>query len=161
VTLEPPELVRVTYCAWLLATWMVPKFILEGLAVRYAAVAAVAESEFDAVPERRIVVLLERCLPLLPMPVQLTTDTLPVALPLVCGENITDKLALPCGSRVIGKPGPAKLNPIPVTVACEMVRFDLPLLLTAINNVRLLPVWTLPKFTLEEEKASWPVAALE
>jgi hypothetical protein len=42
-----------------------------------------------------------------------------------------------------------------------MVRFDLPLLLTAINNVRLLPSWTLPKFTLEEERVSWPVAALE
>ena len=95
---------------------MVPKFILEGLAARYPAVAAVADSEFDVVPERRIVVLLERCLPLLP---------------------------------------------IPVTVAWEMVRFDLPLLLTAINNVRLLPSWTLPKFTLEEERASWPVAAFE
>jgi len=161
VTLEPPELVSVTYCVWLLATWMVPKFILEGLAARYPAVAAVADSEFDVVPERRIVVLLERCLPLLPIAVQLTTDMLPVALPLVCGENITDKLALRCGSRVIGKPGPAKPNPAPMTVACEMVRFDLPLLPTAINNVRLLPSWTLPKFTLEEERASCPVAALE
>ena len=123
--------------------------------------AAVADSEFDVVPERRIVVLLERCLPLLPIAVQLTTDMLPVALPLVCGENITDKLALRWGSRVIGRPGPAKPNPAPVTVACEIVRFDLPLLLTAINNVRLLPSWTLPKFRLEEERASWPVAALE
>jgi hypothetical protein len=35
-----------------------------------------------------------------------------------------------------------------------MVRFDLPLLLTAINNVRLLPSWTLPKFAFEEERAS-------
>jgi len=140
---------------------MVPRFILAGLAARYPVVAEVADSEFDAVPERRIVVLLERCLPLLPITVQLTTDMLPLALAPVCGENITDKLALLCGSRVIGKPGPAKLNPAPVTVACEMVRFDLPLLLTAINNVRLLPSSTLPKFTLEEERASWPVAALE
>jgi len=30
-----------------------------------------------------------------------------------------------------------------------------------IDNVLLLPIWTLPKLRLEEEGASWPVAALE
>jgi len=40
---------------------------------------------------------------------------------------------------VIGKLGPLKLNPVPVTDACEMVMFDLLLLLTETESVLLLP----------------------
>jgi len=108
-----------------------------------------------------MVLLLERCFPLLPTGLSVATDVLPLALPLACGAKVTGKLALCCGARVMGKFGPAKLNPAPVTVACAMVRFDLPLLLAVIDNVLLLPIWTLPKLRLEEERASWPVAALE
>ena len=121
----------------------------------------VAVPELVPVPESGIVVVLERCLPLLPIGVQLTTDMPPLAPPLACGEKVTDKLALCSGCRVIGKSGPAKLNPAPLTVACEIVRFDLPLLLTAIDNVLLLPTRRLPKSMREEVMANCPVAALE
>ena len=120
-----------------------------------------ALSELVPVPAREMLLLLERCFPLLPIGLTVATDVLPLALPVACGANVTDKLALCCGARVMGKFGPAKLNPAPVTVACAMVRFDLPLLFTVIDNVLLLPIWTLPKLRLEEERASWPVAALE
>jgi hypothetical protein len=134
-------------------SWVVAKFRLVGFVA--------SGPELVPIPEREIVVLLERCLPLLPIEVHVTTDMLPLALPLACGAKATDKLALCCGARVIGKVGPVKLNPAPETVACEMVRFDLPLLLAAIDNALLLPSWTPPKFTLEEVKTSCPAAALE
>ena len=120
-----------------------------------------AVSELVPVPAREMVLLLERCFPPLPIGLTVTTDVLPLALPVACGANVTDKLALCCGVRVMDKLGPAKLNPAQVTVACAMVRFVLPVLVSATDTVLLLPIWTLPKLRLEEERASWPVAALE
>jgi len=40
------------------------------------------------VPEREIVLVLERCLPLLPIALPVTTDRVPFALPLDCGANV-------------------------------------------------------------------------
>jgi hypothetical protein len=39
------------------------------------------------------------------------TFRLPVKLPAVWGANETDKRALSCGATVMGRLGPAKLNP--------------------------------------------------
>src|SRR5439155_25981844 len=61
----------------------------------------------------------------------------------------------------MGELGLVKLNPVAVTDACEMVMFDLLLLLTEIDSVLLLPTWTLPKLRPEEVRASCPDAALE
>src|SRR5262245_25388161 len=113
------------------------------------------------VPERVIVVLLECCLPLLPTGFKLASDILPLILPPAWGAKVTDKVAACCGPRVIGKPGPAKMNPVPLTSACEMVRFDLPLLLAVTDKVLLLATWTAPKSRFEEESASCPLAAIE
>ena len=120
-----------------------------------------AVSELVPVPEREMLLLLDRCFPLLPIGFKVATDMLPLALPLPWGAKVTDKPAICCGARVMGKVEPAKLNPVPVTVACAMVRFVLPVLVSATDTVLLLPIWTLPKLRLEEERASWPVAALE
>ena len=64
---------------------------------------------------------------------------MPLALPAALGENVTYKFALCCGARVIGKFGPAKLNSLPLTVTCVMVRFDLPVLLTGMGTELMLP----------------------
>src|ERR1700746_2298746 len=108
-----------------------------------------------------MVVLLGRCLPLLPIGFKLASDILPLVLPLAWGEKVSDKVAACCGPRVIGCHGPAKLNPVPLTLACEMVRFDLPPLLAVTDKVLLLPTWTPPKFRFAEESASCPLAAIE
>ena len=131
VTLELLEFVIVPVIDWDDPSCVVPKFRLVGFVA--------SGPEPAPIPEREIVVLLERCLPLLPIGVQVTTDMLPLAVPLACGAKVTDKFALCCGAKVIGKPRLVKLNPAPETAACEMVRFDFPLLLAAIDSVPLLP----------------------
>ena len=62
---------------------------------------------------------------------------------------------------MIGKVGPLKLNPVPATDACEMVMFDLLVLLIEVDSWAPLPTWTLPKLRPEEVRASCPDAALE
>ena len=42
---------------------------------------------------------------------------LPLRVPAVCGEKETDKFAVCCGAKVIGRLGPAKLKPVPDTAA--------------------------------------------
>jgi len=75
--LAPPVFLMVMYCTWLVPTGVVPKFTGEGVGTIYAAVTAFAESGN--------VVLLERCLPLLPIPLKVVIVILPLALPAVCG----------------------------------------------------------------------------
>jgi hypothetical protein len=38
-----------------------------------------------------------------------------------------------------GKLGPEKLNPLPITITCEIVKFDLLLLLTVIGTELMFP----------------------
>ena len=49
-------------------------------------------------------------------------------------------------------------NPVPDTVVCEIVRFELPVLLRTTDCEAVLPMTTLPKFTGEGLGASCPVA---
>jgi hypothetical protein len=58
VTVEPPELVTVSYRIWLLATWILPKFMLEGLAARKPGGAGVPETGAVPMPAREVVVVL-------------------------------------------------------------------------------------------------------
>jgi hypothetical protein len=104
VTLEPPELVTVSYSIWLLATWILPKFMLDGLAARKPGV--VPESGAVPVPAREIVVALRRCFWLFPIGVEATTDRLPLVPPADCGVKVTARCTLCPGATVIGKFGP-------------------------------------------------------
>ena len=104
VRLEPPELVTVSYSIWLLATWILPKFMLRGLAARKPGVAP--ESGAVPVPAREIVAELKRCLLLFPIRVEVTTDMLPLAPPADCGVKMAAKRTLCPGATVIGKFGP-------------------------------------------------------
>src|SRR6516165_6400282 len=85
------------------------------------------------VPERKIMIVRSR------KSLPVTTDMLPLAEPVPRGENVTDKLVLCSGAKVIGKLGPAKLNPVPETDACEMLIYRLLVLVTEVERVLLLP----------------------
>jgi hypothetical protein len=106
------------------------------------------------VPERKIMIVRSRkSLPVM-------TDMLPLVEPIPRGANVTDKLALCSGPKVIGNVGPLKLNPVPETDACEMVIDRLLVLVTEVERVLLLPCWTLPKLRPEEAILCCPEAAL-
>jgi hypothetical protein len=55
---------------------------------------------------------------------------LPVTPPADAGANCTEKDTLAPGLTVCGTVRPLRLNPLPLTVACEMVRAALPELLS-------------------------------
>jgi hypothetical protein len=56
----------------------------------------------------------------------LVTATLPEALPADCGVNVTEKVFLCPGDKVIGKVRPLILKPRPLTVACFTVTAEVP-----------------------------------
>jgi len=74
---------------------------------------------------------------------------LPLALPVVAGVNVTLKVAFCPTVKVSGSDGPLMLNPVPDTVAREIVVLDVPLPVSVTVWVLLLPTVTLPKVTLE------------
>lgn len=78
VTLDPPELVKVSDAVWLVPDWTFPKLTLAGLAVSDPAVTPVPESEMDREAFDALLV----------------TARLPLAAPLVCGVKAMVKLAL-------------------------------------------------------------------
>jgi len=61
--------------------------------------------------------------------------------------------------RVKGTVIPFPLKPVPEVVIDEMVRFVLPVLLTTIDWLPLLPTLTLPKLTLIGLAVTWIVCA--
>ena len=124
-----PVFVRVTFCELLLPTLTVPKLKLVGLTVSWNVAAtpvplrAMAVGEFGAL---------------------LTSDTLPVTLPVVLGAKVTLKMADWPTARVKGKVSPLVLKPAPVTVACEMVRLAVPELVKVTLCEAVVPTRTLP-----------------
>ena len=56
----------------------------------------------------------------------LTKEMSPLTAPLVIGWNTTLKTVLCPAARVSGRVSPVMLKPLPVTVACEIVRLDPP-----------------------------------
>jgi hypothetical protein len=80
---------------------------------------------------------------------KVTIDRRPLAEPVVWGANVTERLRLSSGAKVIGQLGPLRLNPVPETDVCEMVISLLLLLVTEVDSVLLLPSGTLPKLMLD------------
>ena len=60
----------------------------------------------------------------------LAKATFPFTVPADCGAKTTLKVVLCPGVKVKGTVSPFKLNPAPVTVACETVAFEPPELLS-------------------------------
>jgi hypothetical protein len=133
VTLEFPLFVSVTACMLLVPTNTFPKLKLVGLAVSWSVAAtpvplkAMAVGEFGAL---------------------LTSDTLPVTLPVAAGAKATLKFAVCPTASVKGRVSPLVLKPAPVTVAWEIVRLALPELVRVTVWVFVVPTTTLPKLTL-------------
>jgi len=61
-------------------------------------------------------------------------------LPLDCGAKVVVRLTLWPGCSITGRLSPLMLNPVPDTVAWEIVRFHLPLLYRTTDCDTLLPV---------------------
>src|SRR5207245_2476639 len=79
----------------------------------------------------------------------LEIDTEPLKLPAAFGANCTLKFPLCPGPSVVGIARPLKLNPVPVTVACEIVKLAVPLFLTCIVCEFVFPDTTEPKLALD------------
>jgi hypothetical protein len=71
---------------------------------------------------------------------QYARETLPLTLPLDRGAKVVVTLTLCPGISVNGIPSPLMLNPVPDTVAWEIVRFQLPVLLSSTDCDTLLPI---------------------
>jgi len=112
LTLELPELVRVTVCGvLLLPTVTFPKLRLLGLAVR-------SKVEVTPVPLNAMVEW--------ELEASLTSERLPVTLPALAGAKATLKLVLCPALRVSGTVRPVMLKPFPEGVAWEMVTLAVP-----------------------------------
>jgi hypothetical protein len=85
-----------------------------------------------------------------------TIARLPLAAPAAVGENFTVKVTLWLGVSVVGKVSPVIEKPVPVTLACEMVTLDPPVLVRVSDKLALLPTWTLPNERLVGLAASVP-----
>jgi hypothetical protein len=139
VTLDPPELVRVSDSVWLLPTCTLPKFRLVTVAVSAPGATPVPESGmfnvgFDAL---------------------LMMERFPLADPAVVGVNVTLKVALWPAARVAGKLNPPMLYGAAV-MAAVMVTLDPPELVKVSDNVWLFPTCTLPKLRLAAVAVSDP-----
>ncbi len=91
---------------------MLPNARVVGFAVNVPCVTPVPESEMLKLGFEPLEVML----------------TLPLAAPLAVGEKSTVKDVLWPAVNVTGKASPLKLNPVPLTVAVEIVRLDPPVL---------------------------------
>ncbi len=90
----------------------------------------------------------------------LTIETPPVALPVAAGENLTVNEVVCPVARVRGRVSPLRLNPVPVTLACDTVTLPVPLLFSVTVCVLLLPNATFPKLRLVGLAASSRVTPL-
>lgn len=85
----------------------------------------------------------------------LATEREPDVLLTAVGANCTTRLLDCPGARASGKLKPLILNPAPVTVACEILKFAVPELLSITVWLPVVPTVTLPKFTLLGVTESW------
>ncbi len=76
------------------------------------------------------------------------TEMLPEALPEDVGAKTAVNVMLELGVSVCATK-PVTLNPVPVTPSDETTKFAVPVFLSVITYVELVPLATLPKLTLE------------
>lgn len=80
----------------------------------------------------------------------LVTVTLPVALPVAAGANVTFKVAVWPGVRICPEDTPAAVNPGPEMLTPETVTDEFPPLVNVTGRMVLLP-----RLTLEKLKLAW------
>jgi len=84
----------------------------------------------------------------------LTTDRLLLALPATAGSKPTVMIKFCAGDNVTGVPAPLKEKPVPLTVICEMVTFELPVFVTVTFWVAKVLMFTLPRLKVVGDIAS-------
>src|SRR5271166_1233639 len=124
VTFSPLAL-SVPFCCEFVPTATLPKSIVVGLTANCprgtdvpVPVNGMARFEFDASE---------------------TTETLPASFPEEGGAKMTVKVKCCPGVSTSGGVNPLMLNPVPVTVACEIVTFTPPVLVRVSDSCWLLP----------------------
>src|SRR5260221_3833724 len=90
----------------------------------------------------------------------LATTTLPVALPVAAGANVTFIVADCPAPRVVPPETLLELKPVPEAVTPEMVRFAVPVFLSTTGSVLIVLVSTFPKLTVVGVTLRVAVAAL-
>ena len=80
----------------------------------------------------------------------------PPTVPVAFGANITVKVALWPPPRVTGRLTPLMLKPFPLTVVCDRVTAELPVLAMVSEIFLLLPAMTFPKLKLDGFADSCP-----
>ena len=78
----------------------------------------------------------------------LVIETLPLTLPAEVGANFTVNDVLEFALMVCGTVSPLMLNPVPVTLAAEIVTLAVPEFVSVMFCVALLPATTFPKLKL-------------
>jgi hypothetical protein len=78
----------------------------------------------------------------------LTSETDPLTAPAVVGAKTTLKVVFPPAAITLGKERPLVLKPAPVTLACVIVKLEVPSFVSRIVCELLSPVITLPKLAL-------------
>jgi hypothetical protein len=152
VTLEPPELVRVSDSVWLLPTCTLPKLRLEAVAVSDPGVtpepaSGTVMTEIDLDLLRRSDGIREALV---------VTDIIPFWFPIAVGAKVTLKFVVWPAGKMNGRLVPATWNPLPLTMTCETVRSDPPELVSLADLVWLFPRSTLPKLMGDGTRLSWP-----
>ena len=102
---------------------MLPKARLWGIAVRSPCARPVPESGMLKLGFDPLEVML----------------TLPLAAPVVVGLKTTENEVLWPAVKVMGKDRPLKVNPVPLALAADMVRFAPPALVSVSERLALLP----------------------
>jgi hypothetical protein len=143
VTLDPPVLVTVSDSVCEFPTWTLPKLRLVGFA--------------DSVPGE--VPVPERGTVNVGLGALEVTVRLPVAFPAANGANVMVRPVLCPAASVAGTDRPLKLNPVPLTWACEIVTLLPPVLVRVDDTGWLVPTATLPKATLVGVTVSEPGAS--
>ena len=85
-----------------------------------------------------------------------TMERVPLAEPVAVGVKVAAKVTLSLAVRVVGKVNPLMENAAPVTLACEMVTEEPPVLVSVSERFVLLPTATLPKLRLLLERVTLP-----
>jgi len=78
----------------------------------------------------------------------LVTATFPVTAPAVVGANVTTRVAVWLGVRVVPLT-PVALKPVPVAVTPEIITFEFPVFVSVTFTDALLPSLTLLKLKLD------------
>jgi hypothetical protein len=141
-TLDPPVFVIVSDNVLLLVTCTFPKLRLVGFDPSAPAAVPVPDNGIVSVGFDAFEVIV----------------TFPLALPADGGVNDTLKVALCPAASVTGVEIPVRLNPAPLTPACEIVTLDPPELVMVSDNVFLVATGTLPKLRLVGFDPSAPAA---